>query len=139
MKKLILNTFILLSIVFLISCSSKKNYDTPETLVNANAEFMNQEDFDGVMSTIHPQSPSYEMTEKMVKKIFEVYDLNYKIESLKVLEQNDKEAKVEFIQVTTKLKGPDFKNNKTTGVHTLKMDGDSWKIFSTEVQDLEFL
>lgn len=139
MKKLILKTFVLLSIVFLISCSSKKNYDTPEALVNANADFMNLEDFDGVMSTIHPQSPSYEMTEKMVKKIFEVYDLNYKIESLKVLEQNDKEAKVEFIQVTTKLKGPDFKNNKTTGVHTLKMDGDSWKIFSTEVQDLEFL
>lgn len=139
MKKLILNTFALLSIVFLISCSSKKNYDTPEALVNANAEFMNQENFDGVMSTIHPQSPSYEMTEKMVKKIFEVYDLNYKIEKLKVLEKNDKEAKVEFIQVTTKLKGPDFKNNKTTGVHTLKMDGDSWKIFSTEVQDLEFL
>lgn len=139
MKKLILKTFVLLSIVFLISCSSKKNYDTPEALVNANADFMNQEDFDGVMSTIHPQSPSYEMTEKMVKKIFEVYDLNYKIESLKVLEQNEKEAKVEFIQVTTKLKGPDFKNNKTTGVHTLKMDGDSWKIFSTEVQDLEFL
>lgn len=139
MKKLILNTFALLSIVFLISCSSKKNYDTPEALVNANAEFMNQEDFDGVMSTIHPQSPSYEMTEKMVKKIFEVYDLNYKIEKLKVLEQNDKEAKVEFIQVTTKLKGPDFKNNKTTGVHTLKMDEDSWKIFSTEAKDLEFL
>ncbi len=129
----------MLSIIFFISCSSKKNYDTPEALVNANAEFMNQEDFDGVMSTIHPQSPSYEMTEKMVKKIFEVYDLHYKVEKLKVLEQNDKEAKIEFIQVTTKLKGPDFKNNKTTGIHTLKMDGDSWKIFSTEVQDLEFL
>lgn len=139
MKKIILNTFALLGIVFLISCSSKKTYDTPEALVNANAEFMNQEDFDGVMSTIHPQSPSYEMTEKMVKKIFEVYDLHYKVEKLKVLEQNDKEAKIEFIQVTTKLKGPDFKNNKTTGVHTLKMDVDSWKIFSTEVQDLEFL
>ncbi|WP_337866207.1 hypothetical protein [Ignavibacterium sp.] len=139
MKNLILNTFVLLSIIFFISCSSKKNYDTPEALVNANAEFMNQEDFDGVMSTIHPQSPSYEMTEKMVKKIFEVYDLHYKVEKLKVLEQNDKEAKIEFIQVTTKLKGPDFKNNKTTGIHTLKMDGDSWKIFSTEVQDLEFL
>jgi uncharacterized protein YchJ len=139
LKKLILISFVLLSIISIVSCSSKKGYDTPEDLVNANADFMNQEDFDGVMSTIHPQSPSYEMTEKLVKKIFEVYDLNYKIEKIKVLEQNDKEAKVEFIQITTKLKGPDFKNNKTTGVHTLKMDGDSWKIFSTEVQDLEFL
>lgn len=139
MKKLILNSFVLLSIVFFVSCSSKKSYDTPEALVNANVDFMNQEDFDGVMSTFHPQSPSYEMTEKLVKKIFEVYDLNYKIEKLKVLEKNDNEAKVEFVQITTKLKGPDFKNNKTTGVHTLKMDDGSWKIFSTEVQDLEFL
>lgn len=139
MKKLILNSFVLLSIIFFISCSSKKSYDTPEALLNANADLMNQEDFDGVMSTIHPQSPSYEMTEKLVKKIFEVYDLNYKIEVLKVLEQTENEAKVEFIQITTKLKGPDFKNNKTTGVHTLKMDGDSWKIFSTEVKDIEFL
>jgi uncharacterized protein YchJ len=139
LKKIIFNSFVLLSIIFFVSCSSKKSFDTPEALVNANADFMNQEDFDGVMSTIHPQSPSYEMTEKLVKKIFEVYDLNYKIENLKVIEQNDKEAKVEFIQITTKLKGPDFKNNKTTGVHTLKMDGDSWKIFSTEVKDLEFL
>lgn len=139
MRKLILNSFVLLSIIFFISCSSKKSCDTPEALLNANADLMNQEDFDGVMSTIHPQSPSYEMTEKLVKKIFEVYDLNYKIEVLKVLEQTDNEAKVEFIQITTKLKGPDFKNNKTTGVHTLKMDGDSWKIFSTEVKDIEFL
>lgn len=139
MRKLILNSSVLLSIIFFVSCSSKKSYDTPEALVNANVDFMNQEDFDGVMSTIHPQSPSYEMTEKLVKKIFEVYDLNYKIEKLKVLEKNDNEAKVEFVQITTKLKGPDFKNNKTTGVHTLKMDDGSWKIFSTEVQDLEFL
>lgn len=65
---------------------------------------MNQEDFDGVMSTIHPQSSSYEMTDKLVKKIFEVYDLNYKIEKLKVLEKNDNETKIEFVQITTKLK-----------------------------------
>lgn len=60
-----------------------------------------------------------------------MYDLNYKIEKLKVLEKNDNEAKVEFVKITTKLKGPDFNNNKITGVHTLKMDGGSWKIFST--------
>lgn len=71
------------------------------------------------------------MTEKLVKKIFEVYDLNYKIEKLKVLEQYDNKSKVEFVQITTKLKGSDFKNNKTTCVHSIKMDGGSWKIFST--------
>lgn len=137
MKKIISTIFILVFTLF--ACSSDNNYTSPESAIEANAKFMNEENFDGVMSTIHPESQSYKMTENLVKKIFDTYDLSYKIEKIKLLEQNDKEAKVEFIQVTTKIKGPDFKNNRTYGIHTLKLDGDSWKIFSTEVTDLKFL
>lgn len=137
MKKIISTIFIL--VITFFACSVDYNYATPEYAIEANAKFMNEENFDGVMSTIHPESQSYKMTENLVKKIFENYDLSYKIEKIKVTEQNDKEAKVEFIQVTTKIKGPEFKNNRTYGIHTLKLDGDSWKIFSTEVTDLKFL
>ncbi len=137
MKKIISTIFILVFTFF--ACSGDNNYATPEYTIEANAKFMNEENFDGVMSTIHPESQSYKMTENLVKKIFETYDLSYKIEKIKVIEQNDKEARVEFIQVTTKIKGPDFKNNRTYGIHTLKLDGNSWKIFSTEVTDLKFL
>jgi hypothetical protein len=136
-KKLILIAFVI-AFIF-AACSGKNNYATPEYAVEANAEFMNKKDIDGVMSTIHPQSPSYEMTEKLVKKIFETYDLSYKLEKVKLIEEKGNEAKVEFVQITTKIKGPEFKNNQTTGIHTLKKDGDSWKIFSTEVTDLKFL
>ncbi|GMU95566.1 hypothetical protein [Ignavibacterium album] len=137
MKNFVL-TLVIVVFTFL-ACSGDNNYPTPEYAIEANANFMNEENFDGVMSTIHPESPSYKMTETLVKKIFDTYDLNYKIEKISLVEQKDKEAKVEFIQVTTKIKGPDFKNNRTYGVHTLKLDGDSWKIFSTEVTDLKFL
>ena len=58
---------------------------------------------------------------------------------MKVTEETDLEAKIEFVQITSKLKGPEFKNNKATGVHTLKKDGDSWKIYSTEMTDVQFL
>lgn len=122
--------------VFILSCSGN-SYNTPEDAIDANVEFMNEENLDGVMSTIHPKSQSYKITENLVKKIFETYDLSYKIEKIKVIEQNDTEAKVEFVQLTTKIKGPEFKNNRTYGIHTLKLDGDSWKIFSTEVTDLK--
>jgi competence protein ComGC len=61
------------------------------------------------------------------------------LEKVKLIEEKGNEAKVEFVQITTKIKGPEFKNNQTTGIHTLKKDGDSWKIFSTEVTDLKFL
>lgn len=130
---------VLVVILTLFACSSKKEYKTPESLIEANAAYMNDEDLEAVMTTVDPKSPSYDGVEAMAKQIFERYDLNYKIENIKVLEQNDKEAKVEFTQVTTKIKGPDFKNNKTTGIHTLRKDGDSWKIYSTEMTNVEFL
>jgi len=127
-------------LIFIISsCSSDKEYKTPEELIKANAAYMNEEDLEAVMTTVHPKSPSYPATESMAKQIFERYDLNYKIENIKVIEQNDKEAKVEFTQITTKIKGKDFKNNKTTGIHTLRKDGDSWKVYSTEMTNVEFL
>jgi len=130
---------ILIIILVVLACSSKKEYETPESLIKANAAYMNEEDLEGVMTTVHPKSPSYDGTEAMAKQIFDRYDLNYKIENIKVLEENDKEAKVEFTQVTTKIKGKDFKNNKATGIHTLRKDGDSWKVYSTEMVNVEFL
>ena len=100
---------------------------------------MNEEDLEAVMTTVHPKSPSYEGTEAMAKQIFNLYDLNFKLENIKILEQNDNEAKVEFTQVTTKINGNNFKNNKAAGIHTLRKDGDLWKIYSTEMTNVEFL
>ena len=134
-KLLVLVTLLLIT----YNCSSEKKYETPESLIKANAAYMNEENLEGVMTTVHPKSPSYPATESMAKQIFERYDLNYKIENIKVLVQNDKEAKVEFTQVTTKIKGTDFKNNKATGIHTLRKDGGSWKVYSTEMTNVEFL
>lgn len=134
LKSLLL--FLVLS-VLITNCSSKKGYYTPESLIKANAEFMNKEDLEGVMSTIHPESPSYALTESMAKLIFDRYDLKYEVENIKILEENDKEAKVQFTQVTTKIKGPEFKNNRATGIHLLKMDGESWKIYSTEMTKID--
>lgn len=127
------------SLLTLFACSSGEDYYTPESVIEANAKYMNEEKFDEAMSTIHKDSPAYPATESMLKQLFERYDLNYKVVSMKVTEETDLEAKIEFVQITSKLKGPEFKNNKATGIHTLKKDGDSWKIYSTEMTDVQFL
>ncbi|MFZ2324450.1 MAG: hypothetical protein WAV89_12240 [Ignavibacteriaceae bacterium] len=141
MKKILFARFVFIFVITLlvVSCSSKKDYLTPEDTINANAEYLNKEDLDGAMSTIHPESPDYEGTKELTEKILERYDLSYKIEDIKVIEENDNEAKVRFTQVVKKIKGPEFKDNRTTGIHTLKKDGDSWKIYSTEMVKVEFL
>jgi len=132
----VVTSIIFLTLIF-ISCSSGEDYYTPESVVEANAKYMNEEKYDEAMNTIHKDSPSYPASEIMIKQLFERYDLNYKIVSMKVLEDNNSEAKIEFVQITTKLNGPEFKNNKATGIHRLKKDGDSWKIYSTEMTDIQ--
>jgi hypothetical protein len=130
---------VLFFIYFIVSCSSGEDYYTPESVIEANAKYMNEEKYDEAMNTIHKDSPSYAASEIMVKQLFDRYDLEYKIVSMKVLEDNDSEAKIEFVQITTKLNGPEFKDNKATGIHTLKKNGDSWKIYSTKITDVQQL
>jgi len=136
MKKIL----VLITLVLTTSnCSNRENYFTPESAVEANIKYMNEEKFDEVMNTIDKDSPSYSTSKTMIEQIFKLYDLNYKITNMKVIEDNDSEAKIEFTQITTKISGPKFKNNKSTGIHTLKKNGDSWKIYSTQMTDVQYL
>ncbi len=130
--------FILLT-GLVINCSGKKEYLTPEDVIKANAVFMNEKNLKGMMSTIHPESPNYPAVETMAERIFQRYDLRYTIERVKVLEENDNEAKVEFTQLTKKINGPEFRDNRTIGIHTLRKDGDSWKIYSTKMTNITFI
>lgn len=139
MKSKIIFFILTILLITFISCSNGEDYYTPESVIEANAKYMNEEKFDEAMNTIHKDSPEYPATESMLKQLFDRYDLNYKVVSMKVTEETDLDAKIEFVQITSTLKGPEFKNNKATGVHTLKKDGDSWKIYSTEMTDVQFL
>lgn len=134
---------VVISIIFLmlifISCSSSEDYYTPESVVEANARYMNEENFDKVMNTIDENSPAYTSSETTIQQLFDQYDLNYKIISMKVLDESNDKAKVEFVQETTKIKGPAFKDNRLTGIHTLSKVGNSWKIFETEIKNVNYL
>jgi len=134
----VVTSIIFLTFIF-ISCSSGEDYYTPESVVEANTRYMNEENFDKVMNTIDENSPAYALSETMIQKLFDMYDLNYKIFSIKVLDESNDEAKVEFVQETTKIKGPAFKNNRVTGIHTLKKVGNSWKILGTEIKNVDYL
>lgn len=139
MKRINLSLLLVFPIFIFFSCSNSEDYYTPESVVEANAKYMNEEKFDEAMNTIDKDSPAYSATESMLQQLFNRYDLNYKIESMKVISETDTDAKIEFVQVTTKINGPEFKNNRATGIHTLKKVGDSWKIYSTEMKDVKFL
>jgi hypothetical protein len=107
--------------------------------VTENLKAMEREDVNATMATIDPSSPGFQSTQELIKLIFEQYDLKYELSDLKVTEKKGNEAQVSFSQVTRKVSGPDFRDNKITGVHTLRFTGGKWKIYNSTVSTTDYL
>ena len=121
-------------------CSQEaKTPNDPASVVQENINAMNGEDLDKAMATIDEQSASYDQTKKVAKQLFELYDLKYELDSLKVISQTDDDARVECIQITTKVKGPAFRDNRIVFVHSLKKSEGNWKIYNSKVVKLDYM
>jgi uncharacterized membrane protein len=46
---------------------------------------------------------------------------------------------VKYVQITKKVSGPAFRDNKVTGIHILKKSDGKWKIYNTEIKDVKYL
>lgn len=136
--KYFLSSIVGILIITFTGCS-QGTYTTPESVIYANAKFMTEESLSDLIGTIHPESPAFKSTEQMIKELFEMYDLDYKIESLVIVEEGADEATVKFVQKTLKVNGPQFRNNRIEGIHQLKRDGDSWKIYNTSIDNVDYL
>ncbi|MFO8057964.1 MAG: hypothetical protein R6V10_11765, partial [bacterium] len=90
------------------------------------------------MSTIHKDSPAYSESREKIKKAFQEYDLRTDIKSLSVKEASGEEAKVEFVQVTRSAGGKKYNDNRMTGVHLMQKSPEGWKIYKTEVRNIEY-
>jgi hypothetical protein len=91
------------------------------------------------MSTIDHESDLYSSTEVFVEKLFELYDLQFIVEDLEIIEQTDEQAEVRFTQLTMKVKGPEFKNNRIKGNHYLRKSDGSWRILDTKILETDYL
>jgi hypothetical protein len=131
---------VLVAFAALSGCSNESQTpNDPVSVIQENIKAMNDKDLDRMMATIDEQSPSFDQTKQVAKKLFEMYDLKYDLDSLKVITQTDDEARVECVQTTTKLKGPAFRDNKIAFVHSLKKSDGNWKIYFSKVMRLDYL
>lgn len=99
----------------------------------------NNEDFDAYMATIHSKSPGYEATAQMLSTIFGDFDLTYQISELELVDQTSKEAQVDFVLTTRKVRGPAFQDNRVSGRMFLKLDEGVWKIYEQKIENVEYL
>lgn len=120
----------------LVSCTGNREVTA---VIYDNIKALNNEDLEASMATIHEESPIYAATRQVTKELFLIYDLKYKLKQVKVVEKSDQEIKVEYVQTTERIDGPEFKDNKIKAVSVLKKSKGKWKIFSTIIKGIEYL
>ncbi|PKL75046.1 MAG: hypothetical protein CVV27_17395 [Candidatus Melainabacteria bacterium HGW-Melainabacteria-1] len=67
--------------------------DPVEQVVRGNLEGFQKQDIEKVMATIDPQSPAYDGTKSQADRLLQDYNLDFRIESLTVIEKPDDEKK----------------------------------------------
>lgn len=108
-------------------------------LVNKQLKALNEKNIVAYMDTVDKQSPGYELTKELLMEVYKTYDLKYELNSLEFIRISANEARVRMIQTTTKLKGPEFRNNKLTSINILNKRNGQWKMDSTETEKIEYL
>ena len=144
MNKYLRNICLIAAIAFLVGCNknsveTQASFDPILAVVRANADALNREDLSAAIALMHPDSPGLQQTKEMSEKLFQAYDLRYTVKDLAVESVTGDEAKVRFSQVTEKLSGPAFRNNRVDGIHILKKQNGEWKLYNTQVTKIEYL
>ena len=126
----------------LVSCSKPlADKDALFGVIHEHVHAFEKKDVTTVMATIHPASPAFEGTRDAVEFVFKNLDLKYELTDLKLVSATPEEVKVSFVQKTTKTGGTgEFKDNVQEGIHTLRPDQGTWKIYKTlvlKVSDLQ--
>jgi hypothetical protein len=103
-----------------------------------NLQRVREENLELAMSTIDKKSPDYQKTRDLTTEVFNVYDLQYAMNSINIINVSQSEAKVRTIITTKKISGPEFRDNMVTSINTLKKTNGQWKMFSTTIESVKF-
>jgi hypothetical protein len=136
--------FVIPLLLLALGCdrSSQKD-DSPSAAVFAPVEAqikaLNRRDAAAALVVMHPEAPGLAGARQATEQVTANFDLVYIIQGLAVESLDENEAKVRFTQLTQKVAGPEFRNNRLTGIHTLRKDHGAWKIYSTQALKIEYL
>lgn len=92
------------------------------------------DDLPAHMETIHSESPGYAETEQIIEDLSE-YELDIDITEMEVEDKSEEEARVFYKQTNVSSGGPVYENNEITGVHILRPEDGTWKIYDSEISD----
>jgi hypothetical protein len=102
-------------------------------VLQKNLDATQNEDVEGVLKTIHEDSPQLSSTKGGMEYVFKNYNMKYELEDVKFISITNEEVKAIYQQTTKAMSGTGFTNTRSIGIHTLMKSKDgNWKIFGTE-------
>ena len=110
-----------------------------QSVVTLNLKALNEENIEAYMATIDPNSPGFEVTKNAIVQSFSIYDLNYVMNKFDMTTISDNTAIVTVDQTTTRIRGPQFRNNRMVLMHQFNKSNGEWKMFGSKVQKVEYL
>ena len=118
----------------------KKTEAELRALVEADMKALENEDVEAAMKNYATEDAAQlAATRATLKALFEEYDLSYRLIDFKVISCDGKNAVVEVVQETRKIRGPKFQNNRTTVETRLKKTSSGWKQVSSKIKKVEFI
>lgn len=112
---------------------------TLKKVIEKNCEGMNKEDVDMAMSAIHTKASIYEPTKTLTVRVNTRYDLKYTILSFKFVTLDEDYAIARVKQRTTKIKGPEFKNNEMEMYHIFRKENKDWKVWNSVILEITYI
>lgn len=120
---------------------SEEEREAALLVVEWNLYYAEAEDMAGYMGTLHEDSPARGTTRELMQTAFDDYNLSYDLVESEIVSISADSARVRVVQITRKRSGNlPFRDNRLTAIHTLRRGADgSWKIFSSDFSDIEYL
>lgn len=110
-----------------------------EAVLKDNFAKSEKEDVDGVLSTIHPESPAYDVVGETMESLFDTFDLRYELVYFRLIGTDGSYAVARVGQKTVKVKGPDFSNNTIDSIYVFKKQDDMWKLWHQVMLQTEII
>jgi hypothetical protein len=122
-----------------MALAAKVPVSSPLTVVRTQLDALNRQNLNASMESIHPSSPMFQPTKEFGEALFKNYKLRFTLQNLVLESITADTSKVRFTQITKKISGPEFRNNRLTGIHTLKKHQGKWKIYDSKTIKIEYL
>jgi len=100
-----------------------------KALVAENLRASQAADLPAILETIHPESMSRTQMAGVLKAL-SAYKFKYEAVSVRFIAMSDNYALIRVVQRTTRLAGPEFRDNEIDGIWALRQDGMAWKYWS---------